>query len=241
MSTNNVLLSSGGMDTFLLAHELAHNGVNAMHLFVDVGQPYAQKEQAAAMYVASTVGAPFQMAMGAQMGRFEHDSGIIPFRNAELILCAAQHGGNHIYIGVIADEVNSDKSPEFMHAMTAVLNISHRPQYWTQGREFHIRTPLRDRCKSALVADYLRRGGFVAPLLGTVSCYNASAQHCGRCASCFKRWVALVNNRIKIPADHFVQNPAMWRTRSQWQQAAAGYTDSRRAEVFRALDLAEVR
>src|SRR5690606_25260923 len=87
-----VLLSSGGMDTFLLAHHLKANGVEAEHVFVDVGQSYAQKEEAAAMFVAATVAAPFHRCSGAQLARYEHPSGIIPFRNAELILNAAQYG-----------------------------------------------------------------------------------------------------------------------------------------------------
>lgn len=228
-----VLLSSGGMDTFLLAHYLHRNDIEADHVFVDVGQSYAQKEEAAAMYVATNVGAVLHRTVGAQMARFEHPSGIIPFRNAELILNAAQYGDD-IYMGVIADEINSDKSPEFMAAMTKVLNISHRGQYWTQGRSFRLHTPLRNYTKSRLVAWYLDEGGYEKALLRTVSCYDGGMQHCGRCASCFKRWAALVNNGVDTQG-HFKADPAQWRTPAQWAAKVRGYPRLRAAEVLRAL------
>ena len=47
---------------------------------------------------------------GSQIGPMEDEkSGIIPNRNAELILSAAMYG-ERIYFGVIKDEINSDKS-----------------------------------------------------------------------------------------------------------------------------------
>lgn len=229
----SVILSSGGMDTFLLAQHLKRNGIEAAHVFVDVGQSYAQKEEAAAMFVAASVGAVFHRANGAQFARYEHPSGIIPFRNAELILNAAQYGDD-IYMGVIADEINSDKSEEFMHAMVDVLNISHRGQYWTEGRSFKLHTPLREFTKSQLVGWYLDDGGYAQALLRTVSCYDGGTQHCGRCASCFKRWAALVNNGLDTQGQ-FKADPATWHTPAQWAAKLREYPQRRAAEVLRAL------
>lgn len=228
-----IVLSSGGMDTFLLAHHLKKNGVEAEHVFVDVGQSYAQKEEAAAMFVAATVGAPFHRCPGAQLARHEHPTGIIPFRNAELILNAAQYGDD-IYMGVIADEINSDKSVEFVHAMEEVLNVSHRAQYWTEGRSFRIHTPLREHSKTRLVAWYLDDGGYAQALLRTVSCYDGGGKHCGRCPSCFKRWAALINNDVPMDG-HFAANPATWYTPAEWAARLATYPQGRAAEVLRAL------
>lgn len=232
-----ILLNSGGMDTFLLAQHLLKQGIEHEHVFVDVGQDYAEKEEAAAMFIASTVGAVFHRMPGAQLARYEHPSGIIPFRNAELILNAAQYGDD-IYMGVIADEINSDKSEDFMHAMEGVLNESHRAQYWTQGRTFKLHTPLRQFTKSQLVAWYLDDGGYANVLLRTVSCYDGGAKHCGNCASCFKRWVALVNAKVQVGEEHFDRNPLHWHTPAQWAATLPGYPMARRAEVARALQAA---
>lgn len=232
----HAILSSGGMDSYLLAQELRE--YRPLHVFVDVGQQYATKERAAAELVAYMVGADFRAVRGADLSLHEHSSGIIPFRNAHLILAAAQLA-DHVYLGVIAHEVNSDKSEEFLYAMERVLDISHRTQYWTAGRTFRMHTPLRDRTKTELVRNYLEAGGMVAPLLRTVSCYSASAQHCGACASCFKRWVALRNNNIH-GGQVFDRDPVAWRSAEHWRGALAGYHPHRADEVRGALRLAGV-
>lgn len=229
-----VLLSSGGMDSFLLAHEPELQG--AIHLFVNVGQKYLEKELTAAMTVARLANAELRIVKTLNMGLYEHSTGIIPFRNAELILCAAQHG-NHIYLGVIADEINSDKSPEFCGAMEDVMNISHRQQYWTEGRKFEVRTPFREYSKSELLRRYLSNDGQLENVLQSVSCYDGGDMHCGRCASCFKRWVALVNvttlNQWREWG--YAQDPATWQTREYWEEKFKGYSADRASEIENAL------
>lgn len=234
------LLSSGGMDSMLLAHEPELAG--AVHVFVNVGQQYGFKEYNAAKFVAESCGAPFETMQASDMARFEHkETGIIPFRNAELILCAAQFADT-IYLGVIADEVNSDKSEQFCDAMEAVLCISHRRQYWTEGRGFAIETPFREVTKTELVRRYIAAGKPLDMLLKTVSCYDAGDQHCGRCSSCFKRWVALtVATGVDAAAlQPWAHHPAEWKTRAEWEAKLEGYASRRRDDVFAALDIAGV-
>lgn len=228
------ILSSGGMDSYLLAYRLHH--LHPLHVFVDVGQKYVVKERAAAQLVADLLRADFVSATGAHLSADEHPSGIIPFRNTHLILAAARHAED-IYLGVIAHEVNSDKSEGFLDAMAQVLNISHQKQYWTDGRTFRLLTPLREHTKTELVRMYLEDGGMVAPLLRTVSCYADTLIHCGRCASCFKRWVALRNNGL---TQAFDQDPAEWKTAAVWRRMLPGYHEARAAEIRMALRSAGV-
>lgn len=237
-----VLLSSGGMDSYLLGMQPELAG--AVHVFVDVGQAYAAKELAAFYRVAAWCNCSDVAVVETNaMAMHEHKpTGIIPFRNAELILCAAQHG-EAIYMGVIADEVNSDKSPEFMQAMEAVLNISHRGQYWTEGRTFELRTPFRNTTKSDLVRQYLDAGHSAPRLYQTVSCYDGGRLHCGRCSSCFKRWVALTNaldRDAAMYAHPFEQHPGTWHSAAYWAEKMAdpAYSEQRRNEVKSALAIA---
>lgn len=232
-----VLLSSGGMDSFLLAHTEELRG--AVHVFVDVGQKYAGKEWEAARFVARSCGAQLHHVTASQFAQYEHSTGIIPLRNAELILNAAQYG-NHIYLGVIADEVNSDKSPEFLAAMKQVLDISCRTQYWTEGTTYELLTPYREHTKTQLVEQYLANGGSLDMLLQSVSCYSATESHCGQCSSCFKRWVALTNATGNPDAQYFIHHPQRMMTREQWADKLKGYPRNRVEEVFRALDIAGV-
>ncbi len=229
-----VLLSSGGMDSFLLA--MLPDLEGATHLFVNVGQTYRNKERVAAKRIAGYAKATFVEIETINMAAYEHSSGIIPFRNAEMILCAAQVG-THIYMGIIEDEINSDKSVEFCRAIETVLNVSHQKQYWTEGKKFAVLTPFRFSSKTELVKSYLNQGNSLDFLLESVSCYDAGDKHCGHCSSCFKRWVALSNATMRndYKAWGFVENPATWKTSDQWLAAAQGYSHKRSGEIFTAL------
>ncbi len=233
-----VLLSSGGMDSALLARRPELKG--AVHVFVNIGQKYLSKEREAALIVAKNAGAVLHEVKTMQIAQFEHETGIIPFRNAEMILCAAQYGTD-IYLGVIADEVNSDKSVEFCKAMEDVLNISHRPQYWTTGKQFRVLTPVREFTKSQLVAGYLEHGGSLRNLIETVSCYSPSKIHCGQCASCFKRWVALTNTLGDATSiESYEVHPAKHRKLGYWRAKLKDYPPNRLAEVESAYRIARL-
>lgn len=227
---SKVILSSGGMDTYLLAH--LESMRDAVHVFVDVGHRYADHELQAAKVLAQYVDAPFHYVRGSNFAQYEHSSGIIPFRNAELILNAAQFG-TKIYMGVIADEINSDKSIEFLEAMQEVLNISHRRQYWTEGKTFTLHTPLRAVTKAEAIREYLDKGNLLSTLLESVSCYS-STRHCGQCASCFKRWVALTVATRQDFSDHFAKHPGNYARSLDMRT----YTDRRRSEIEDALRIA---
>lgn len=197
------VLYSGGMDSFL-AWKL--HAPNAALVFVDIGQKYIAKEYAAVNATSGNTRVVVVKTM--QTGKEEMPSGIILHRNAMLVTAAAFYY-NDIIMGVVADEINSDKSPEFMTAMETVLNISHRGQYWNNGEgvEYSVRSPIRDYTKSELVAEYLMQGHNEDTLLKTVSCYAADDGQCGQCPSCFKRWVALTNNGMRQP---FQKDPLQW-------------------------------
>lgn len=233
-----VLLSSGGMDSWLLAHEPELE--NAIHVFVNIGQKYQGKEWNAAANLAEAMGAKFEYVDGPDLAQYEHETGIIPFRNAQMILLGALYG-EAIYFGVIADEINSDKSPEFCGAMEDVLNISHRPQYWTAGRQFEVRTPFRNKTKSDLVRSFLKNGGQLDKLLTSVSCYDAGSHHCGRCASCFKRWVALVNATGYDGWREwgFLQHPYTWKSQPEWHDKMTAYSEQRAGELISAFSIAQ--
>jgi hypothetical protein len=234
---DKVLLSSGGMDSFLLAHEPELRG--AVHVFGNVGQKYLKKEMHAAHIVAEIANAKLVVVHGTNLAKYEHPSGIIPFRNAHLLLTAAQYG-TELYMGVIADEINSDKSVEFIEAMEYVLNISHRAQYWTEGRQFRINTPYRAYNKTELIKAFVARGGSMGDLMRSVSCYSATEHHCGECASCFKRWVAITNATGKDQQRHFDKHPALWKPMAHWKRALESYSPSRAEEILSAFRLCEV-
>lgn len=231
-----VVLASGGMDSFLLWRLYAPD--DSTNVFIDVGQKYAYKERLALRGLAHMVpNFKIAEAVGPHLGAYERPSGIIPLRNAHLILTAAQLDvGDDILLGVVRDEINSDKSLEFMRAMADVLNVSWRAQYWTDGRTFTVQTPMRHLSKAEAVTRYIAAGYRLDDLLATVSCYDADELHCGRCPSCFKRWVALRLNGID-GQQRWASDPAVYgRQSGVLLKATRGeYPPARADEIIQAM------
>jgi 7-cyano-7-deazaguanine synthase in queuosine biosynthesis len=243
----SIVLTSGGLDSFISWYLFrSHNCKSwkysvdesdeiSVNVFVDIGHKYIDKERTAVNNLQSSI-SDFELIehKGSQIGKFELEpSGIIPSRNAELILCGSQYGED-IYFGVIKDEINSDKSLDFIKSMEDVLNISNRKQYWTEGTTFSIKTPTIKYNKTELVKMYLEYGGLVDHLQLTVSCYSETVIHCGSCPSCFKRYVAFTNNEISFETEN---NPVEWaKSNGIVEKCNDGtYSSSRSIEILTAL------
>ena len=200
-----VVLESGGLDSFLCWYIFRQDALN---VFVDIGHKYSRKEGRALGNLKEQV-PNFNVVehKGSQIGPLEDEkSGIIPNRNAELILSAAVYG-ERIYFGVIKDEINSDKSLEFIKAMEDVLDISNRKQYWTEEKTFKVMSPYKNTTKTQLIKDYLADGGNPDILLESYSCYEGKEELCGWCKPCFRKWVSLHNNEIAIPENYYKNDP----------------------------------
>ena len=192
-------LCSGGLDSYLAWKLFCPKAIN---VFVDIGHKYALRERAAigAIKVAD---AEFRCTdvKGAMIGRYELPSGIIPLRNAHLVLAAlsafgprAEEAGDtrvEVTMGVLRGEQNSDKSELFMLLLSRLLNECWRPQYWTEhGLTFSVYSPLRQLTKSEAVLQYVNAGHHPRALFATRSCYADAMYHCGQCPSCVKRALA---------------------------------------------------
>jgi 7-cyano-7-deazaguanine synthase in queuosine biosynthesis len=232
MNHKTCILSSGGMDSFLAWRLFAPK---AQQVFIRLDQPYLAKETDAMWAINKMLSTKFEVLDAPSIGKQATPEGIILHRNAALILTAAMRY-NRIMMGVLADEINSDKSVEFFSAMETVLNISHRAQYWNKGVgvEYKVWSPIRQFSKSELVALYLKKKFSREALLATVSCYSADYGHCGACPSCFKRWVALVNNRLDLA---FKTSPLEWATEQGIIKKATDgtYAPKRANEILQAV------
>ena len=232
------ILMSGGIDSYLAWVLYAPK---EPWVFVDLGQKYAGKEWTAVTTLVNHHDIPLHRVELGRLGRFELNNGIIPFRNAHLALAAA-HFGDRIIFGVLKDEINSDKSPEFFDAIKQVMDISHRKQYWTEGRTFTVESPIRHLTKSQLIKEYLDKGHSTVPLLKTVSCYSPTDLPCARCPSCFKRHVAFINNDLPLPNYDQDRNPWDYGEASgAVRKAREGlYPSDRSAEILEAMQHAGI-
>ncbi len=197
----SVLLFSGGMDSFIMAHLLKPDVL----LYVPHGQKYEEVERNAIyrlirnnfidksnVVVAS---AGFESNI-LNLGRSERQDGIIPLRNLYLLALAAQYGET-LYIGAMHGDRTIDKSQEFLDRMADMLNLLYQDQHWCEKRTFEVKAPYKLYTKTELVGEYLHQGGNQEALELSYSCYEGDTIPCWKCKSCVRKAVALINNGIR--------------------------------------------
>lgn len=126
------------------------------------------------------------------MADFEAENGYLPFRNALLILAAAQLD-NTVVIGQVS-EWAPDKNLRFYRRLERAVNISGRVAEFNGN--LRIEAPFAGWSKGRLLFEYARRFGlYEAELLlaQTWSCYGDGRLHCGRCGGCRQRFHAEVH------------------------------------------------
>lgn len=170
---------SGGIDSYI-----AYCFLNKPQtVYFDIGVVYSSSEIAAIKtLVPSTI-------IDKSVTLHEDASAHVPYRNLVLALLANRYA-DKIYIAGIQGDHVSDKTQE------AFLKFS-RLMSELEGRDIKVESPFWEMSKSEIVAWYLKQGGSANSLLKTVSCYQGGG-YCAECPSCFRKWVALTCNGIKL-------------------------------------------
>ncbi|MGW8177375.1 MAG: 7-cyano-7-deazaguanine synthase [bacterium] len=190
------IMTSGGLDSFIAYNYAAELGYNPIPIWVDLGQPYVDKERTA---IESF---PFEV-LSYHIDYVKAEDGItptnqvIPARNLLLALIGAKEA-ERVWICALESEldkytVERDKTPEFYHLssglFTYVFNVL-RP-------ETIVETPFSEMSKTEIVGWALKHGITPTQLKATSTCYDEDVEKCGHCSTCFKRWVAFENNYIE--------------------------------------------
>ena len=203
---NMVLLFSGGMDSVIFDHLLKPDVL----LYLPTGSKYeyieTQKLDDLAMkgYIDSKKLVVLPDVLDLSL--FERDDAIVPNRNAFLLLFASLYGETLI-LGSVQGDRSYDKDEIFYDKMMALLNHMWQEQHWTEAKNFTVMSPYKNTTKTQLVKDYLADGGNPEILLESYSCYEGKEQLCGWCKPCFRKWVSLHNNGIKIPEKYYKYDP----------------------------------
>lgn len=180
---SKVLLYSGGLDSFIAWHFIGKPDA----LYADLGHRYAKKELSA---IKKTIPATTVVSI-PWVGKFEREDAYIPARNLLLATLPVIAGYDEVCIVSQKDEMElPDRSPVFFEKASSLLG-------WLQEREVVVFTPFADVDKTDMVTWYMENVGDLEALLSTVGCYSSEKGHCGKCQSCFRRWVALMNNDIQ--------------------------------------------
>ncbi len=175
-----VFLVSGGMDSSILWF-LHDEEPDRLGLFVNIGQPYADKERTA----LRTLGIPhLEVSYDLNIPYWQH---IIPTRNFLFIALAEQYvaDGGEIWIGSFdgeSGERQGDTSANFYRMTEEFIRVS-------KNKAVSIRS-VPAPSKIDWLRRYVERFG-AGSIVHSVTCYSGTRGHCGRCLACVTRWVAL--------------------------------------------------
>jgi hypothetical protein len=88
---------------------------------------------------------------------------------------------------------------------------------------------------------YIDKGFDPNDILESYSCYEGQKCACGVCKPCSRKWVALVNNGVKIPEDYFQNDPrsAEWIQKVLPLMERNEYRGREDSEFIRALGIKE--
>ncbi|HVB44711.1 MAG TPA: 7-cyano-7-deazaguanine synthase [Streptosporangiaceae bacterium] len=222
---SEILLFSAGLDSFPAWHYLGHPRC----LYFDIRHRYREQELAAITALSRRCGIEIEISTELDLSAWEASDAIIPMRNVYFAMLAANRATTIWCTGVKGD-ATADKSP------AAFADISGFISRYI-GTTIRVDSPFWQMTKTEIVAWYLEAGLSPQDLLLTFSCSRADGHgdHCGRCSSCLRRWISLVNNGIDAP---FEVEPWTWQKVAGFYMTAmtdGSYPESRAVEFWRAM------
>jgi 7-cyano-7-deazaguanine synthase in queuosine biosynthesis len=180
----NVVLFSGGMDSFIAYRQAKANGDDVWAVTVAFNTPYVNKELAAC---SELVQDDDHIIVDLRCLDVEHRrsewSHIIPLRNLICIEAGAEfvECDGYVWLSSLRGELRGDKSLGFMRAAAdRVLDV------------YNVHTPFENMTKADTALMYVtEKLGPREQLLETVTCFSGSNKHCGKCRACLRRFLAL--------------------------------------------------
>ena len=186
MRYDRVLLFSGGVDSFIAYHFLK----KPQTIYFDLKTPYSDKEKQIVKQLIPTTIIDDSLSLGnRQIG----EKAYIPFRNLYLAMLAVHYSDTITIVGIKGDDV-SDKNEFIFGEFSTLLTVM-------EGRPIEVYSPFWEMTKEDIVKIFLRDYGSKEDLLKTISCYShniTDRNYCGKCPSCFRKWVAFRSNGIDI-------------------------------------------
>lgn len=212
---------SAGMDSLTAYGMALAAGLPARALYVDTGAAYSPVEVAVARDLVDRLD-PRGLGLvelAAEVEYLRHryvDCG----RNEVIVWALADWlrpaGWGQLWFGNTAEwqetpVVGGDKSHRWLVTMQHLLTA--------EGHDLLLCSPLAGLAKADLVRWWEARGQLDVLLAGR-SCYDTQPGHCGRCRSCFRRWLAF------CVAGHQDAVEATYTRGMDWQPHVDAYRES---------------
>jgi len=208
-----IVFFSGGMDSWIHLLWARREFDTMMALYVDFGHKYAENELRHAENLCDYLGV-YLKVVKLPFGEFEQADSFLPLRNLFLLQIGSYFSDNLVF-GMLYHEGPPDKRSGFVTKMEKLLNAQYNDKkYFEKERKIRIWTPFATKTKTEMVSwyfktmtdDYGFTPDFVSQLMKTIGCYDPVGS-CGRCISCFNRWVALTNNGLEEEYSYY---PPLW-------------------------------
>lgn len=179
-SSHVLVMLSGGIDSSASVHFYASRGRSLDTMFIDYGQPTANKERQSAAAISAHYGTWHReiQISGAVLKK----PGIVRGRNALLLFCALnewRYDSGLLVLGVHAGTRYPDCSEPFISAMQSIIDLY-------SGGRIVAAAPFLDWPKRA-IWDYCHMHN--VPVGLTYSCQTSALTPCGSCDSCLDRKV----------------------------------------------------
>lgn len=202
-----VVLFSGGLDSLACLVWAKDTFPHVMALFVDYSGRYQQREFLAAQQLCHKLHVPLITRKIKLVP--EEEDGHLPLRNLFLLQLASYHADDIVF-GALKNEGSPDKTVGFLKKFQKMLREQHH------GREILIHTPCINQTKRDILFDlYLL--GYHQEINLTLGCLSVN-NNCGRCYSCYNRWVAfrsleeISTGDVVTPV--YAYSPMYWQLRN---------------------------
>jgi 7-cyano-7-deazaguanine synthase len=187
-----VLMFSGGLDSLIAWFALGKPKAIHVHL----GHRYGASEYFTSQAIAKRLGMDLVVEKRLYLGDQERPDAYIPMRNLFLAMIGALYGDTIYMVFQKGEQSIPDRSTEFLAKVSEFLTFLN-------GRLIKVDSPFQNMTKTAMIKWYLDQGNDKCPvdvLYKSFSCFEADSTQipCGKCAACFRRWVAFDNNSLSL-------------------------------------------
>lgn len=200
---NIALMISWWLDSYIMYFYAKKNGFNPIPIWVDLWQPYAQKEfEAIQKFDFYSEIQILDIKDYSKIMNITLDNHIIPWRNLLLWMVWANYW-EEVWIGALDWEQNwknQDKSYEFFKQATEILSYNFK----MIRERTELKTPFFHFSKATLIEWALKNWITEEQLKNTSTCYDKKEKNCWICLTCFKRFIAMELNWI---TEEYVVNP----------------------------------
>jgi 7-cyano-7-deazaguanine synthase len=188
-----VTLTSGGLDSTLVAVLAKEDGIEQFPLFIDYGQICRDQELEACIRVFSRLGLPNPEVMNlagfgklipsglTDRGMRTNEDAFLPGRNLLFLLAGCAYAyktkSNGVAIGFLSEQshIFPDQTIEFLKSTQALITFA-------MGYSVKIVAPLMDFTKRDVILLAKEKG-----IDETYSCHAGTIPPCGKCVSCQER------------------------------------------------------